>query len=75
MWVIDRITDDIAVCECLESGKTIQIPLPKGAKEGHILRQDGKVYIIDHEKTQQRLTTLTNRMNKLFTKNISDNLK
>ncbi|MCL2854574.1 MAG: DUF3006 domain-containing protein [Defluviitaleaceae bacterium] len=69
VWVIDRIVDGTAICECLETTKTVKIMkanLPKDAKEGHIIRREGEAYAIDHIATERRQANLTNRMNKLF---------
>ena len=68
IWVIDRIVNGRAICECLESGETRNISLPKGAKEGHVLRQDGEGFIVDHNLTKQRKGELKTRLNRLFEK-------
>ena len=67
---IDRIVGNIAICECLETGKSTEIDinrLPK-VKEGDIIRFVDGVFVVDHDKTKQRLAALTERMNKLFEK-------
>lgn len=69
--MIDRIIDDIVICECINSGEVIQIPkkqLPKGVREGHVLRQEGDGFVMDQKITQQRQTDLDKRLNRLFEK-------
>ena len=70
IYVIDRIENGIAVCECLETGAVLEISkknLPKGAREGDVIRrQDEHSFSIDAELTKKRRENLTNRMNRLF---------
>ena len=74
--VIDKIENGISVCECLETGERIEIPinsLPADAKESDIIREDKKntesgksIYVIDVALTKDRLAEMTDRMNRLF---------
>jgi hypothetical protein len=71
VYTIDRVDSGIAVCENLETGKSIEIAmtsLPKGAKEGDVIRKDGDGYIIDSALTEQRKTELSDRLDRLFKK-------
>lgn len=62
IWIIDRIENDIAVCEVNE--KMIDVPLfalPVGIKEGDILTVSK-----DSEQTEKRQENINNLMNTLF---------
>lgn len=61
-WIVDRIENDIAVCEI--DGEMIHIPLfalPHGTHEGDVIALE-----IDIKETQNRQKNITNLMNKLF---------
>jgi hypothetical protein len=69
IFVIDRIVDGAAICECLQTGERMEI-LAKDhprVKEGDIIRllPEGG-FEIDEGLTAKRLENLTNRMNRLF---------
>ena len=73
-YAIDRIEDNIAICECLQTGARITVDiqyLPPEANEGDLLRQEGERFVIDEAQTKQRLSDLTDRMNELFDKHKS----
>ncbi len=62
-WIIDRIENNIAVCE-FDTGKTIDVPLsalPDGIKEGDVISLS-----IDKEETNNRKEKINNLMNNLF---------
>jgi hypothetical protein len=68
-YAIDRIEGELALCECLQTGEAITVPvtlLPTGAKEGDILRQADGALAIDEALTEERLRKLTERMKRLF---------
>ncbi|MCL2170411.1 MAG: DUF3006 domain-containing protein [Defluviitaleaceae bacterium] len=67
-YAIDKITNGIAACECLETGETIEITPPAGAKEGDLLHpaRDG-AFTINHEATKDRRKNLEARLQRLFT--------
>jgi len=72
IYAVDRIENDIAVCECMESGERLNIDvsaLPSGAKEGDVLMRDGDGFVIDKIQTEDRRERLSNRLNRLFEKN------
>ena len=75
VYAIDRLDNSVAVCECLTSGKRFELDvqnLPRGAKEGDVLRRDGNGYVVDSALTKQRRDELTDRMNMLFKKHGQD---
>lgn len=62
-WIIDRIENDIAVCE-LPNGKTVDIDisaLPLGVKEGDVLTVS-----VDKAETGERKEKIDRLMNSLF---------
>jgi hypothetical protein len=71
VYIIDRIENGIAVCECMESGSMLEIAianLPKGVSEGDAIRGDDGSYILDSAMTKQRKTEMANRLDRLFKK-------
>ena len=56
MWIIDRITQDIAVCE--GPGRTMrELPLsllPQGAREGDCLWEEDGAFTLDTQETERR---------------------
>ena len=68
-YAVDRIEDDHAICECLETGAQIILDkktLPPKVKEGDILRQSGEDFVLDEGVRKQRQEQLTDRLNRLF---------
>ena len=70
-YIIDRIEDGIAVIECSDGDEItmIELPksaLPKGARDGHVLKKHGEEYVIDHEATNERRAQLRERLNRLL---------
>ena len=54
--VLDRIEEDVAVCEVIGENKMIGIKkskLPLNVKEGNVLKFDRGRYIIDFDKTKE----------------------
>jgi CRISPR/Cas system CMR subunit Cmr4 (Cas7 group RAMP superfamily) len=73
-YIIDRIENDMAVCENLKSGEKLEIAMTsiqKSAKEGVVIKKDGDIYIVDINLTKQRRVELTARLDKLFKKHNS----
>ena len=70
-YAVDRIEGGFAVCECLQTGARITLDvkmLPKGLKEGDILREREGGYLIDEAGTRERAQDLAERVRKLFEK-------
>ena len=68
MLTIDRIVSGIAVCEDAD-GRMIELPvgtLPKGVREGDLLRLDNGVYTVDTEATEERRARLYRLQQSLF---------
>jgi len=70
-WVIDRIEDGVAVLENTETDETLERPkkeLPKSAKEGQVLTDDGVAggaLRIDKEETVARAARIRERFERL----------
>ena len=70
-FVIDRVENELAVCEALDSGETRQFKtalLPEGAKEGDVLVYDGARLILDEESTAARTKKIQGMLDVLFKK-------
>jgi len=65
-YVIDKITEGIAHCECLETGAKIEIMPLAGAKEGDVIRPTSKGHTIDREATKNRIEKMQARLKGLF---------
>lgn len=62
-WIIDRIENNIAVCE-LENGEMLDVKisaLPKGIKEGDVIKLS-----VDEIETNERKERIDKLMNSLF---------
>ncbi len=62
-WIIDRIENNIAVCE-LENGEMLDVKisaLPKGIKEGDVITLS-----VDKTETNERKERIDKLMNSLF---------
>ena len=67
-WIIDRIEEDLAVCET-EEQMFVNIPLsllPKGAKEGRVLRFIEGDYVLDTEEESNRRGYLSKLQSLIF---------
>ena len=68
-YIIDRFEGDIAVCECADSGETVNLHrslFMYNAKEGDaVTEQDGK-YILDNIESDKRRKTSKQRLAALF---------
>jgi hypothetical protein len=77
MIIVDRIENEIAVCEI--NDKMIGIPLSKisnGVREGDVIidsNGDGSFYTIDAATTKQRKTDITARFERLKARHSSSN--
>jgi len=67
-WVIDRIEEGIAVLENTETQETLELAknvLPKGCREGHVLKKEGDGFIRDPEGTAARVAMIQEKFNRL----------
>lgn len=68
---VDRFEENFAVCENLETGIFINIPisdLPKGIKEGSIIKFENGKYILDKKLEDIKKQEVKNLVNNLFKK-------
>lgn len=69
-WVIDRIEDNLVVCQD-ENFNTIQINkdlIVGDLKEGYIIRKQEEKYILDEEKTIERNNKIKELMKGMWQK-------
>lgn len=67
-YSIDRIIDDIAVCENIKTGKKIELPLselPKEIKEGSIIIKKDESYILNDSEEENRRARIQAKLNRL----------
>ncbi|MCL2528051.1 MAG: DUF3006 domain-containing protein [Defluviitaleaceae bacterium] len=67
-WVIDRIEEGIAVLENTETQEILELEkkdLPKGCREGHVLKKEGGCFVRDPEGDAQRKNMIQEKFNKL----------
>jgi len=70
-WVIDRIEEGIAVLENTDSREILELPrtdLPKGCREGHVLKKEGDCFYADPEGTANRVKNIQNKFDRLKAK-------
>ncbi|MCL2636791.1 MAG: DUF3006 domain-containing protein [Oscillospiraceae bacterium] len=66
IYIIDRIEENIAVCEY--GDKRLNLPcalLPENAKEGDVIQRKNGVWCIDEERTAKRRAEIVAKMKKL----------
>ena len=76
MWVIDRIEDGIAVLENTQTGETCELlrtSLPKGCREGHVLKKEADCFVPDPEGTAQRVAGIKSKFDRLKAKQAAKN--
>lgn len=68
-FAIDRIEENIAICQNIETKEIIEIDvdkLPKEIKEGCVIYFDGKDYLLDEEEENKIRKRIEDKMNKLW---------
>lgn len=66
---IDRFENNLAICENLETGEIVNIPiqlLPQELKEGYILKFENNSYTLDLEKTHEKQEQIKKLVDNLF---------
>ena len=67
-YIIDRLEEGLAICET-ELRKRIYVPvshLPKGIKEGDVLREEEGRFSLDSEETDKRRREMKKKLMDLF---------
>ena len=68
IYIIDRLEEGLAICET-ELRKRISVPvshLPKGIKEGDVLREEEGRFSLDSEETDKRRREMKKKLMDLF---------
>ena len=68
-FVIDRIEEDIVVCENLETKEILNIEknkLPEDIRQGLVIKLEDDIYIIDTEKTEERRQIIHEKIKNLW---------
>ena len=67
-YIIDRLEEGLAICDT-ELRKRISVPvshLPKGIKEGDVLREEEGRFSLDSEETDKRRREMKKKLMDLF---------
>ena len=67
-WIIDRYEEGIAILEDSETREILEISrkeMPKGAREGHVLKIEDGQYCLDLEGTARRKEMIKEKFSKL----------
>ncbi len=67
-YALDRIEEDIAILENIETGKLIKISifnLPQNIHEGTILKKENNTYLIDTKEEEKRRRKIQEKFKKL----------
>ena len=67
-YIIDRLEEGLAICET-ELRKRISVPvshLPKGIKEGDVLREEEGRFSLESEETDKRRREMKKKLMVLF---------
>lgn len=67
-YAVDKIENDIAVLENIETGKKLEINtinLPKNIKEKDILKYEDGKYFLDSNEKNKRINRIKEKMEKL----------
>ena len=68
-YTVDRIEGDYAVCEDSQTQEMVNIKidsLPKGIKEGSVIKFENNEYRIDEEKEKETSERIKQKMNNLW---------
>jgi len=67
-WILDRYEEDFAILEDNKTREILEISrkeMPKGAREGHVLRIENGQYCLDLEETAKRKQMIQEKFSKL----------
>lgn len=68
-YIIDRIEENVVVCENMETQKIENIEkkkLPSNIKQGLVIKFENGVYSIDEEETEKRKKTIHEKVKNLW---------
>jgi len=67
-WIIDRYEEGFAILEDSETREILEISrkeMPKGAREGHVLKIENGQYCLDLDETARRKQMILEKFSKL----------
>ena len=67
-WIIDRYEEGFVILEDSETREILEISrkeMPKGAKEGHVLKIENGQYCLDLDETAKRKRMIQEKFSKL----------
>ncbi len=67
-YAIDRIIDNIAICENTENGEKLELSLsvlPDGIKEGTLITKQDDKYILNPSEELKRRARIQDKLNRL----------
>ncbi len=70
-YVVDRVEDEFAVCENMDTNEYINIlltNLPNEIKQGDIITFKNGKYVIDNVQTEEKKQDMESRVNRLWKK-------
>ncbi len=62
MYIVDRILDEIMICEDLDTKEFINLPLIENAKEGSYIKIVDNEFIIDEELTKNKKNEIRSKL-------------
>ncbi len=71
IYTVDRIEEKYAICEEKESKELVKIEiekLPKGVKEGSLIKKIANIYLLDKGKEKTKEDSIKQKMDKLWKK-------
>ncbi len=70
MYIVDRISNGVMVCEDLEKKEFVNLPLIENAKEGCYIKKVDNKYIIDIELTNEKKNDIRKKLDFLKNKSV-----
>lgn len=70
-YVVDRVEENIAICEDKSSKELVKIEvekLPKGVKEGSIIVEKNNTFLLDKTQEARKSSIIKQKMDKLWKK-------
>ncbi len=65
MYVVDKIVDEVMICESMETGEFGKFRAIKGIHEGDVVKIVDHKIVIDHDKTVIRKNRILDKVNRL----------
>ncbi len=65
MYIVDKIIDQVLICENMETGHMDKFRAIQGVHEGDVIKVVDHKVMIDHEKTVIRKNRILDKVNRL----------